>query len=267
MSEEPPHLLTDEQEGILIATFNRPDKLNAMSVQLVRSLWEAIERFRDTPELKVMLVRATGRYFSAGADLKEGAGRGAPPTTGSAIREMHRRMPSDMRRVWDEIEHVEKPFVVAHQGPCVGGSLEMSLSCDFRLASTRASYAFPEAQFGLLPATNGISRLTRVVGTHWARYLVMANLPATAEQALNMGLVHLVFPEETFEEEVMNFCRHLTRQNGEMIGTAKIAIELARDLQAEQAGAVERLANSTLMLMPSYRENMRRHVEGLGKKK
>jgi enoyl-CoA hydratase len=268
MSEQPP-LLIAEQEGILIATFNRPDKLNAMSVQLVRSLFEAIERFRDTPELRVMLIRATGRYFSAGADLKEGASRSGstPLATGSAIREMHRRMPSDMRRVWDEIEHVEKPFVVAHQGPCVGGSLEMSLSCDFRLASTRASYAFPEAVFGLLPATNGISRLTRVVGTHWARYLVMANLPATAEQALNMGLVHLVFPEETFEEEVMNFCRHLTRQNAEMVGTAKIAIELARDLEAAQAGAVERLANSTLMLMPSYRENMQRHIEGLGKKK
>src|SRR5262249_45417895 len=200
--------------------------LNAMSVQLVRGLFEAIERFRDTPELKVMLIRATGRYFSAGADLKEGATRGTPLATGSAIREMHRRMPSDMRRVGGELEHVEKPFVVAHQGPCVGGSLEMSLSCDFRLASTRASYAFPEAAFGLLPATNGISRLTRVVGTHWARYLVMANLPATAEQALNMGLVHLVFPEETFEDEVMNFCRHLTRQNAEMVGTAKIAIEL-----------------------------------------
>src|ERR1700755_1853733 len=99
MSEEPPHLLTDEHEGILIATFNRPDKLNAMSVQLVRSLWEAIERFRDTPDLKVMLIRAPARYFSAGADLKEGASRsGRPLETGSSIREMHRRMPSDMRR-------------------------------------------------------------------------------------------------------------------------------------------------------------------------
>src|SRR5437868_10836192 len=130
VSEAPP-LLIDQQDSILIATFNRPDKLNAMSVQLVRSLFEAIERFRDAPELKVMLIRATGRYFSAGADLKEGAARSGGRTlaSGSAIREMHRRMPSDMRRVWDEIEHVEKPFVVAHQGPCVGGSLEMSLSC------------------------------------------------------------------------------------------------------------------------------------------
>jgi enoyl-CoA hydratase/carnithine racemase len=265
---EAPHLLVSEQENILIATFNRPDKLNALSVQLMRSFSEAVDRFRDTPELRVMLIRATGRYFSAGADLKEATaqGDGSVPATGSAIRNMHRRLPSDMRRIWDEMEQIEKPFVVAHQGPCVGGSLEMSLSCDFRLASASASYAFPEARFGVLPATNGISRLTRMIGTHWARYLVMANLPASAQQALNMGLVHLVFPDETFEDDVMNFCRHLTRQNGEMIGTAKIAIELARDLEAAQAGAVERLANSALMLMPSYRENLRSHVEGVGKK-
>lgn len=263
---EEPHLLVSEDDGILIATFNRPEKLNAMSLELMRTLGEAVERFRDTLTLKVMLIRATGRYFSAGADLKEG-GAGIPPQTGSGIREMHRRLPSDMRRIWDEIEHIEKPFVVAHQGMCVGGSLEMSMSCDFRLAATSAGYAFPEAKFGLLPASNGVSRLTRLVGPHWARLLVMANMPATAAEALNMGLVHKVYPDETFEQDVMAFCRHLTRQNGEMMGTAKLTIELCADLNAEQAGAVERMANSTLMLMPSYLEGMQRHLATIGGKK
>lgn len=263
---EAPHLLVEDVDGILIATLNRPDKLNAMSVALTHALGEEVERFRDTPALKVMLIRATGRYFSAGADLREGAG-GSMPATGSGIREMHRRLPSRMRQIWDEIEHVEKPFVVAHQGMCVGGSLEMSLSCDFRLAATSAGYAFPEAKFGALPATNGVSRLTRVVGTHWARYLVMANKPATAERALAMGLVHEIFPDDTFEDDVMAFCRHLTQQNSEMMGAAKIAIELAADLGVDQAAAVERLANSALMLAPSYQEGLRRHVEGIGGKR
>jgi enoyl-CoA hydratase len=260
---EAPHLLVSDEDGVLIATFNRPDKLNAMSLELMRSLEDAVDRFRDTPELKVMLIRATGRYFSSGADLKQGAG-GPAPTTGSGIREAHRRLPSRMRQIWDEIEHIEKPFVVAHQGMCVGGSLEMSLSCDFRLAAESAGYAFPEAKFGVLPATNGVSRLTRVVGPHWARYLIMANKPATASQALNMGLVHEVLPDETFEADVMDFCRHLTRQNGEMMGVAKIAIELSADLGADQAAAVERMANSTLMLSPAYQEMMRAHIASLG---
>lgn len=261
-----PHLLVSDEDGILIATFNRPEKLNAMSLQLMRGLSDAVDRFRDSPELKVMLIRSTGRYFSSGADLKEGEG-GAPPATGSGIRDMHRRLPSDMRRIWDEMEYIEKPFVVAHQGMCVGGSLEMSLSCDFRLAAASAGYAFPEARFGLLPATNGVSRLTRLIGPHWARLLVMANMPASAAEALNMGLVHKVFADETFEADVMAFCRHLTQQNGEMMGTAKIAIELAHDLGAHQAAAVERMANSTLMLAPSYQEGMRRHLSTIGTKK
>jgi enoyl-CoA hydratase len=261
-----PHLLVHDEDGILVATFNRPEKLIAMSLELTHALEEAVIRFRDTPALKVMLIRATGRYFSSGADLKQGAG-GAVPETGSGIREQHRRLPSRMRQIWDEIEHVEKPFVVAHQGMCVGGSLEMSLSCDFRLAAASAGYAFPEAKFGVLPATNGVSRLTRVVGPHWARYLIMANKPATAAQALNMGLIHEIYPDETFEADVMAFCRHLTQQNGEMMGAAKIAIELCADLGVDQAAAVERMANSTLMLAPAYQDLMRAHIASVGAKK
>ena len=263
---EAPHLLIDEQDGILVATLNRPEKLNALSLALMRSFSDAVDRFRATPTLKVMLIRATGRYFSAGADLREGGGK-PPATSGSAIRETHRRLPSDMRRIWDEMEAIEKPFVVAHQGACVGGSLEMSLSCDFRLAAASARYGFPEGKFGVLPATNGVSRLTRIVGPHWARLLVMANMEASAQEALTMGLVHKVYPDDSFEEEVMAFCRHLTRQHGEQMGTAKVTIELAADLGATQAAAVERMANSALMLMPSYQEDMRRHVEGIGKPK
>ena len=258
---EAPHLLLSDEGGVLIATLNRPEKLNAMGSKMMRELGEAVDRFRDSPQLKVMLIRATGRYFSSGADLKDGGG-GPPPTTGSGVREMHRRL--EMRRVWDEMEAIEKPFVVAHHGPCVGGSLEMSLSCDFRLAATSAKYAFPEGKFGLLPATNGVSRLTRIVGPHWARYLVMANLEANAHQALNMGLVHAVFPDADFDEQVMQFCAHLAKQNTEQMGAAKIAIELAWDLDARQAAAVERMANSSLMLGPDFQEGMRRHVSAIG---
>ena len=172
-----------------------------------------------------------------------------------------------MRRIWDEMEGIEKPFVVAHQGVCVGGSLEMSLSCDFRLAAESARYGFPEGKFGVLPATNGVSRLVRVVGAHWARYLVMANLQPDAREALNMGLVHKVYPDATFEDDVLAFCRHLTQQNGEQMGAAKVAIELARDLGAQQAASVERLANSSLMLNPDYLEGMRRHISSVGAKK
>ena len=261
-----PHLLVTEDDGILIATFNRPDKLNAMSGELMRLLDDAVAHYRDTAALRVMLIRSTGRYFSSGADLREGGGSARDfPTTGSQIRESHRTL--RMRHVWDEMEAIEKPFVVAHQARCVGGSLEMSLSCDFRLAAASASYAFPEAKFGVLPATNGVSRLVRIIGPHWARLLITANMPVDAQEARIMGLVHKVYADETFEADVMGFCRHLAQQNPELVGASKIAIELAADLPAHQAASVERLVNSSLMLGNDYRELMVSHVASIGSKK
>jgi len=261
---EAPHLLTEVDGAILIATLNRPDKLNALSAETMSLFETAVHRFRDTPELKVMLIRATGRYFCAGADLR--GGDSTPARSGSAIRERHRLQLHGMHRIYDEMEHIEKPFVVAHHAACVGGGLELSLSCDFRLAAKSASYAFPEGKMGVLPASNGVSRLARIIGTHWTRYLIMANLPASADKALIMGLVHEVFPDESFQDDAMKFCRHLAQQNGEQMGTAKIAIELAHDVGLAQARNVERMANSALMLNPDYLAGIERYIKGIGGK-
>ncbi len=268
-TDEAPHLLVEETEdGILIATLNRPDKLNAITREMMDLLTDTVIHFRDNDALKVMLIRATGRYFCSGADLKAGNQKRISPTgnTARGIRENHRLNLNGMQQLWDEMEHIEKPFVIAHHGMCVGGGLEMSLSCDFRLAGTSAGYAFPEGLFGVLPASNGVSRLTRQCGPHWARWLIMANKPATAEMAYTMGLVHQVFPDETLELEAMDFCRHLAKQNGEQMGAAKIAIELCAELGPNMGRHVERMANSGLMLNPDYQARIAEYVGKLGSK-
>lgn len=258
-----PHLLTEENAGIFIATLNRPEKLNALSRELLDLFEAGLHHFRDTPELKVMLIRSTGRYFCAGADLRS-VDPLPFPNTASGIRERHRRGLNGMHRIYDEMEAIEKPIVVAHHAKCVGGGLEMSMSCDFRLAAKSASYAFPESKMGVLPASNGVSRLTRICGPHWARWLVMADMPASADLALTMGLVHQVYPDETFADDVMAFCRHLTGRNSEHMGAAKLAIEMAADLAAAQSRNVERMANSGLMLNPAYLENFERYIKSVG---
>ena len=263
---EAPHLLAEEDDNLLIVTLNRPEKLNALSEQVFRRFEEALVRFRDSAHLRVMLIQSTGRYFCSGVDLKSGNAK-QPARTASALRENLRTGLWGMHRIYDEMEHIEKPIVVAHHAMCMGGGLELSLSCDFRLAAASAIYAFPEAKFGVLPATNGISRLVRVVGPHWARLLVMANMPIDAQEARIAGLVHKVYPDETFEADVMAFCRHVALQNAEMVGTAKVAIELAADLGVHQAASVERLANSALMLNPEYKDLMFSHLANVGKGK
>ena len=265
-----PHLLTQIIDNILIATLNRPEKLNALSDETMELFDEAVLRFRDTTELKVMLIRATGRYFCSGVDLKESGKQGGPRDqrrTATGVRESHRLRNRGMHRIFDEMEHIEKPFVIGHHAACVGGGLEMSLSCDFRLAAKSASYSFPEGLIGVLPASNGVSRLTRICGPHWARWLIMANKSASAEMAFTMGLVHQVFPDETFDAEVMSFCRHLSRQDAEQMGAAKIAIEMTAEVGRETARHVERMANSALMLNPGYVERVEAYIAGVGGKR
>ncbi|MEW9854344.1 enoyl-CoA hydratase/isomerase family protein [Novosphingobium sp. M1R2S20] len=271
MSEDAPHLLTEIVDGsIIVCTLNRPEKLNAISREMMDLLTEAVLTFRDSEDLKVMLIRATGRYFSAGADLKAGNQKIVSPMGNSksarGIRENHRLNLNNMQQLWDEMEHIEKPIVVAHQATCVGGGLELSLSCDFRLAAKSAGYAFPEGLFGVLPASSGVSRLTRLCGPHWARWLIMANKKADADMAFTMGLVHQVYPDETFEQDVMDFVRHLAKQNAEQMGAAKIAIEMCSEVGRDMGRHVERMANSALMLNPAYIQGMEEYLKGVGGK-
>ena len=262
-------------DGILIATLNRPEKLNALNLP---KRWTLLDGAQSSgsgtqPELKVMLIRATGRYFCAGRrpqgwtaqnipHLSANAQAASAKTTGSTFNGMHRSFGtkwsiSKSRSWWPIQAHVRRRWA---------GTL--ALSCDFRLASKSAGYAFsfPEGLVrGAARVWNGVSRLTRVCGPHWARWLIMANQKADAEKALVMGLVHEVLPDEEFEAAALAFCRHLTKNNPEQMGAAKIAIDMAAEVGRDTARHVERLANSALMLNPAYLEGVERYVKGIGK--
>src|SRR5581483_11091913 len=111
----------------------------------------------------------------------------------------------------------------------------------------------------------GVSRLTRLVGAHWAKYVIMANKPVDAQRALMIGLVHEVFPDESFDEDCLAFCRHLAGLKPEVTGMAKIAIDIAQDLEAEQARNMERIANSALMIGKEYLDSFKAMQEKLSR--
>lgn len=249
------HLKISESGGVIELVFDRPDKRNAIDRSMLDGLAECVAKLAATPELRVMLIRANGKYFSSGADL---AALTMPDLEGSPsrFRYEYRRGGYPLHGIFDEMETVEKPIVVAHQGPCLGGALEMSLSCDFRLAARSASYGLPEAAMGLLPGSGGTSRLTRLIGPHWARWLIMAGRQFDAEQALAAGLVHEVLDDVGFADSAMAFCRSLAQQPQEMIAAAKLSIELATDLERAQGRNVERLCNSALIFGTEHRERI-----------
>lgn len=251
MTGETQDLGVEEQGGVLTVTLRRPAKLNAITVGMRASLAEAVARFGSRDDLRVLVLRAEGRYFSAGMDI---TGMGSMPRTGVEQRYEYRKL----HTLFDELERIEKPVVVAIQGPCLGGALEMSLSCDFRLASSRATFGLPEIKIGVLPGSGGTSRLTQLVGRGWARWLVMANQTVSAESALQMGLVQAVYPEETFDESVDAFVESLLGLPQEVVGLAKVAINLSAALDPASARDVERVANTWLLASDDHRDAVAR---------
>lgn len=256
MSEPP--VLRSDREGILELVLNRPEKLNALNEDVLAIIAEAAEDLRRNDDLRVLLIRSTGRYFSSGVDLNAFKDRPSG-NSGLVARSWFRRDMAGMHSLWQELELIEKPVVVAHHAMCAGGALEMSLSCDFRLAAASAGYWFPEMKMGMVPASGGISRMTRLCGPHWAKWMMLANKKVDAQKALTMGLVHEVYPDETFEQDVWEFCRELVSLPKEACAIAKMTIELAADLGSASARQVERLAYSNLISSDEQAEMRRQH--------
>lgn len=264
MSE--PFVLVSESDGILELILNRPSKLNAINGEMYDALIAQTERFATEPSLRVMLIRASGKYFSAGVDLNSELGPDPGLASPAAFRQWYREGRGSLHPLLDRFEVIEKPIVVAHHGPCLGGALEMSLSCDFRLAAQSARYGLPETAFGNIPGSGGTSRMARLVGPQWARWFIMANLQMDAAKAERIGLIHDVYADDEFEARVRDFCLNLAKQPAEAIGAAKLAIELCADLDRAQARNVERIVASGLFFGDEFRNLFAALREKLGKR-
>jgi enoyl-CoA hydratase len=236
----------DEQDGVVTITFTRDRKLNAVSEEMLDGLRGAIRDLEDRDDLRVLLITAEGRYFSAGIDI---GGLQARSPSGVTLRSNYRKL----HQLFDMFEVVEKPVVLAAQGPCIGVGVEMASSCDFRLGSDSAHFGLPEVvNLAVIPGSGGISRLTRLVGPHWAKWLAVACENVTADEALAMGFLHRVIPAANFPADALAFAKKLATLPGDAMGVAKLAVDAAADVDRITARNVDRLANTALLQSPDH---------------
>lgn len=246
-----PHAVRTDRDGVITVTFNRPEKLNAVSVEMREVLWEAVRDLGDDPAQRALLVNARGRYFTAGIDL---AGMG--PMTGAATGQELRRAYRALHLLMDEIEAIEKPVILAAQGPCLGFGVEFASSCDFRLASDATSFGLPEINIAVIPGSGGVSRFTRLVGPSWGKYVAMTGRRIDAARALAIGFVQEVWPAEEFEARVDEFVRDLVALPAEALGVAKLAVDAAASVDRTTARDVDRLANTMLIMSDDHRQRV-----------
>lgn len=244
-----PDAFLTEHGAVLEVTLDRDAKLNAISPSMTDVLNQAVRTAAVRDEIRVLLINARGRYFTAGIDLN------APTPAGVARHgQEFRRLYRDHHRLYDELEAIEKPVVLAAQGPCLGAGLEMAGSCDFRLAAEGAYFQLPEVALGTVAGSGGVSRVNRLVGPHWTKWLAMANQPVDAHQALAIGLVHRVLPAEGFAAGVLAFCQELAALPAQAMGATKRAIDMCEDVDRATARDVERTINGALIAGAEFRE-------------
>ena len=165
-------------EGVLLLTLNRPDKLNALSKELLGELIAILRSSAADRSVACVIITGAGRAFSAGADISDMLARGVDSYAD----------PERLAR-WKEIESFPKPVIAAVNGFALGGGLELAMLCDIIIASDVAKFAAPEIKIGSFPGDGGTQRLPRLVGRSFAMQMVLTGEMVDAALAERKGLV------------------------------------------------------------------------------
>lgn len=245
------HVRTSVLDGIITVELDRQDKRNAIDGAITDAIAGAVDALAARDDLRVLVLQAVGPYFTAGIDLNGELARAmAAPSAhpGMSFRRAHR----SFHQLLDELEAVEKPVVMAIQGPCLGAGLEIATSCDFRIASDAATFSLPEVRIGVTPGSGGATRLCRLVGPHWTKWLAMAGQTIDAERALQIGLVHDVVSATDLPGRVGALVADLVELPAEAMGMAKLVVDAAVDADRTTQRHLDRFANTSLFGSPEF---------------
>jgi enoyl-CoA hydratase len=172
---------------VATVTINRPDKLNALSGQVLEDLRHLVTDLREREDVRVVIVTGSGeKAFVAGADIKEL----------SALNDAEdgREYAQNGQAVFSLIESSSKPFIAAINGFALGGGCELALACHIRICSENAKFGQPEVNLGIIPGYGGTQRLTRVIGRTYATDLILTGRMMNAKEAEEHEIVSRVVP-------------------------------------------------------------------------
>jgi enoyl-CoA hydratase len=182
------NILYEKRGEVAILTLNRPQALNALDRRTMQSLAELLdESLADVKVKSLVLTGAGEKSFAAGADLEE--------LMDLSPKEANEYIASG-QAVMDKVENYPIPVIAAVNGFALGGGCELALSCDIRLASPNAVFGLPEVALGIIAGYGGIPRLVRTVGLAKAKEICFRGQPIKAGQALGIGLVNDLYPQE-----------------------------------------------------------------------
>lgn len=228
----------EQKDAVATIVFNRPKSLNAFNMTMHEEVYDALNRAAEDETVRCIVLKGSGKGFSAGADLGAIDPSEEEPDLGKFLRKTYNRLL--MRMV-----EVEKPIVASLHGPVYGAGLGVALACDFRIAAAGSTYCMAFIKIGLVPDAGTSFFLPRLMGLGRAMEMAMLGETLTAEEAFRAGLVNRVVSDEALEEETMKLAERLAQAPTKALALTKRLMansfesDLATALEAEARGQSE----------------------------
>ena len=224
-------VLYHRQRKTGIITLNRPERLNAINVELLTGFMAQLDFARQDKETVATILTGAGRSFCAGEDLKETS---AGKSLETWIEEADR-----LQEIQRMIMRLGKPLIAAVRGYAVGGGCEFAMSCDIRIAAEDAQFGFPETGVGLTVTTAGTKLLTQLVGLGKAKEMILIGEFIDAREAARIGLVNHVVPADELLEKALTLARKIGERSPLAVRLSRIAIDQGLDASLEQTLEIE----------------------------
>ena len=248
---ESPIIVTPNfKENIALIQINRPKELNALNLQVMTGIKEALMELDEDDSVRAIIITGNERAFAAGADIKQMAGKGAIDM-----------LKIDQFSTWDQIRKTKKPLIAAVSGFALGGGCELVMQCDIIIASETAQFGQPEIKIGIMPGAGGTQRLTRAVGKARAMEMVLTGNFITAEEAREAGLINKVVPVELYLDEAVKMATKISRMAPLATQLAKESVLKAFELPLQEALHFERKNFYMLFATDDQKEGMNAFVE------
>ncbi len=188
------NLIYNETDQVAWITLNRPDVMNALSMKLSEEIVAAIEIVRQSTKLKFLVIKGAGDNFCVGDDIKEMIKWGNANDITRRVRYY--------QNMANQLEELDKITIAAVDGYAVGGGLEITMVCDFVVATERSKWGMPEVDIGITPGWGGTTRLSRLIGRRRAKEINLIGALHSGEKAVEWNLWNRVVPNDQLDTEV-----------------------------------------------------------------
>lgn len=243
-------IVTDLIGKVGLVKLNRPESYNALNLEVLSELMESLKELDERDNIGAIVITGDEKAFAAGADI-----------SAMADATMEEIKKSAFIPTFSLIREIKKPIIAAVSGYCLGGGLELAMSCDMIISSTKSKFGQPEINLGIIPGAGGTQRLTRSVGKVVAMEMILNNRTLKAEEALSLGLINAVYPVEEFLEKSISLAQDIAARAPLAIQAAKRAINQAYELNLTKGLDEERDLFFDLFSTQDQKEGMKAFLE------